>query len=299
MVARGLRRGVIRLALVGTGKWGRNFVKTAGDIQDVKIVVACRRDTQRRPDWLTERTKLTSNLAAAAKEVDGAIIATPPGAHAECVAPFVERRVPILLEKPLAHTFEDAKAILASAEAKGVTILVNHIHLFAPAFLALREAVRTWHPLEITSRAGNYGPFRDYSSLLDWGPHDLAMTISILGSDVQLISARKITGRPPGEIDELDLASSESRATITIGNGMRAKVRRFTVRCRNRTAVYDDLAKSKLVIDDVAVNIDAMLPLEAALRTFVDHIRTGRTDWRFEPRINLDIMRILAEAAAY
>jgi predicted dehydrogenase len=290
---------VIRLALVGTGKWGRNFVKTARDIHDVEIVVACRRDTRHRPEWLTERIKLTSNLTAAAKEVDGAIIATPPGSHAECVAPFVERRVPILLEKPVALTFEDAKAIFASAEAKGVTILVDHIHLFAPAFLELRRTVRTWHPLEITSRAGNYGPFRDYSSLFDWGPHDLAMTISLLGPDVQLVSARKTTARAPGEIHELELSSGESRATITIGNGMDAKARCFAVRCGSRNAVYDDLAKSKLVIDDVAVNIDAMLPLEAALRTFVDHIRTGRTDWRFEPRINLDIMRILAEAAAY
>ena len=68
---------MIHLALVGARDWGGNFIQSASGISDVEIVVVCRRDTRRRPDGLTEHARVTSDLAAAAEEVDSAIIATP------------------------------------------------------------------------------------------------------------------------------------------------------------------------------------------------------------------------------
>ena len=288
---------MIRLALVGAGDWGRNFVHTARNIPSAQIVVVCRRDARRRPDGLAENATVTSDLAAAAEDVEGAIIATPPASHAECAAPFIERSVPILLEKPVAETLEDAEAIFSSAEANKVAVLVDHVYLFAPAYLELREAVRSWNPLQITSRGGNHGPFRDYEPLLDWAPHDLAMAISILGADTRLVSARRLRAIPPGENYRLELRAGDSQARITIGNGMEEKVRRFEIRSGSRCAIYDDLEESKLIIDDEVVEVEEIPPLEVALRTFVQCIRTGRTDWRFDPQLSLKIMRILAEAA--
>lgn len=69
-----------------------------------------------------------------------------------------------MIEKPLALTYDEALKI------KNYTtpIFVNNLHLFSPAFEKLLEMIKDEKIIAINSIAGNYGPFRNYSSLFDY-----------------------------------------------------------------------------------------------------------------------------------
>ncbi len=59
-------------------------------------------------------------------QIDGVIIATPNHTHADLFALCCERKIPCLIEKPLAATSKDARTILRMSANEGVPVLVGH-----------------------------------------------------------------------------------------------------------------------------------------------------------------------------
>lgn len=67
----------------------------------------------------------TCSLLDAARP-DAAVIATPNETHRQVALACIERRIPVILEKPIAGTLEDANEIVAASERSGVPVLVGH-----------------------------------------------------------------------------------------------------------------------------------------------------------------------------
>lgn len=72
---------------------------------------------------------------------DGVVIATPDGMHAENALDCIAAGVPVLVEKPLAATLEDARRIVTAAEAAGVPMLAGHHRRHNPRVRAAAEAI--------------------------------------------------------------------------------------------------------------------------------------------------------------
>ncbi|MCP1198327.1 Gfo/Idh/MocA family oxidoreductase [Notoacmeibacter sp. MSK16QG-6] len=73
--------------------------------------------------------------------VDGAIIAAPNALHVPLGARMLERGIPLLIEKPLAHSCEEAEIIAAQSEKAGVPVLVGHQRRHNPIIEAARTAI--------------------------------------------------------------------------------------------------------------------------------------------------------------
>lgn len=74
--------------------------------------------------------------------VDLVSVATPPAAHAEIVAAALEARKPVLCEKPLAATYDEAERLTELAAAAGVPTLVDFEFRGLPSFRRARELLR-------------------------------------------------------------------------------------------------------------------------------------------------------------
>src|SRR5262249_16356666 len=126
---------------------------------------------------------------------------------------------------------------------------------------------------------------RGYSSLYDYGPHDVAMALVLLGVDAEF-RLHEVERRRAGDGCELYLARFELGGVavrMTVGNGGDHKARRFGVELKGgRAIVYDDPREhpSKLVEGGAPVEIEAGGPLDAVLGDFFAQIaHSDAADW--------------------
>lgn len=73
---------------------------------------------------------------------DAAIVCTPPNSHSAIVTALLEAGVPVLCEKPLAHTVADASDLVDAARRTGVPAYVAYCHRFNPAARLMRDYAR-------------------------------------------------------------------------------------------------------------------------------------------------------------
>ncbi len=277
-----IARGKLHLALVGRGAWGSRIARTVRASEEAVLAATAGRDWER----LLGQT------------IDGAVIATPPAAHLPVATRFIERGIPVLVEKPLCLDPDSALAFRDLAARREVPVLVNHVHLFSPAYRLLRQlSPALGRVTRIATAGGREGPLRaDTPPLWDWGPHDLAMALDLAGDEPQRVSARHTLQRRSAAGLEANYAIELEfpralRVSIAVGNAM-PRVRRLEVDHERGTLVYDDVAPRKLayegtearVREAVAASDLSRPPLDCAIEAFCATIRAGG----FEPR-SLDL----------
>jgi len=111
----------VKLAVIGLGTWGREILKTLGSLSIAEIAVIC--DTY--PAAMRKCASDAPNAKQIAdyktiledKTIQAVIVATPPMQHREITVEALKAGKHVYCEVPLAHTIEDAKAIVLAANA--------------------------------------------------------------------------------------------------------------------------------------------------------------------------------------
>lgn len=295
--AAGNAERALRLGLVGAGAWGRNYVLALKRLDGARLAAVASRNPETAglvgPECLVQvdwQRLLDETL-------DGVIVATPPSTHLPIAERFVESGTAVLIEKPLCFDPAAALRFRDAVTQRGGFAMVNHIHLFSPAFQLLKRLSPSLGRITgIVSAGGRQGPFRlDTPALWDWGPHDVAMALDLMGGEPLSVSGRRTLRRPAegggyAENFELELEFGEGvQARITIGNAL-SPVRRIEVVHERGTLVYDDLAAPKLAVvgadaasvaqvqREIAACGPFRSPLDCVLESFCEAIRAGSSD---------------------
>jgi predicted dehydrogenase len=123
-----LRSDQLRIAVIGAGVIGRKHVETV--MQSPRWTLAGIAEPAPAGKDYADRLGVPWQRAAAdlLDEVkpDAAVIATPNETHREMALACIERRIPVILEKPIAGTLDDAIAIVTASERSEVPVLVGH-----------------------------------------------------------------------------------------------------------------------------------------------------------------------------
>jgi len=88
---------------------------------------------------IADDRKEFTGIACALPEVDFAVIASPASSHYFYAKFFLERRIPVFVEKPLATTAEEARELVDLAKRSGVTLFVAQSECYNPIFLNFRK----------------------------------------------------------------------------------------------------------------------------------------------------------------
>ncbi|OLC12241.1 MAG: oxidoreductase [Candidatus Rokubacteria bacterium 13_1_40CM_69_27] len=83
-------------------------------------------------------------------EVTAAVIATDEHLHVDPILAAVERRLPLLIEKPLATELAESARVLEAIERSGVDAVVGYTQRFRRRFLVAKEKVRTGQLGDVT-----------------------------------------------------------------------------------------------------------------------------------------------------
>lgn len=133
----------LRLAVVGAGHIGLRHAKLLQ--HSAACTLASLVDPQPGVDVLAHRlgVPLWRDLATMLRQArpDGVIVATPNALHVEQALQCVAAGVPVLVEKPVADSLDDAHRLGEAVHAAGVPVLVGHHRRHSAILEAARRVI--------------------------------------------------------------------------------------------------------------------------------------------------------------
>ncbi|MGH6672846.1 MAG: Gfo/Idh/MocA family protein [Xanthobacteraceae bacterium] len=167
----------LRIGVIGVGVMGSNHARVLADIAGVELVAVA--DPDRK-----QRAFVAETLGCKAVEdvdallglgVEAVTIAAPTHLHHEIALKCIAHGINVLVEKPIASTVEEGRAIVAAARRAGVTLMAGHVERFNPAVQSMKRAIKDQDILSIAiTRVGPFPPrMSNVGVVIDLGVHDI------------------------------------------------------------------------------------------------------------------------------
>lgn len=294
------------LVVAGSGPWAQRHMATISKTPGLRLagVISNSLASENRPliDGIEPPNvwRNAEELLAEGYRPDGLVIVVPPPDMRKLVIPLLDAQIPVFVEKPLGISAEEARLMVERATNRNIPIMVNFIHLFSTEYRALRQKLPSIGALRhIESRGGNSGPDRTYiSALWDYGPHDLAYALDLLGHNPKSVSAHVVCGDERNHVVNVKLGYPDGRsATLEFGNQMPVKVRRLICQGTEGFLQLDDHPAPCLSVSGSPVPLESdTSPLEAALQEFAA-VTAGGEDTRETAVLAVRVNELLDEIA--
>jgi predicted dehydrogenase len=267
----------LRVAVAGTGSFGRNHLRVYRELETAGLGIALAAAVEPNPARAAETAAkyaipvfaTADELLAADLKLNAATVSVPTVHHQEVASVLLDGGLDVLVEKPIATSLAEADDLIARAE-KGQRILqIGHLERFNPAILTAQP--RLLRPMFFEShRLSIFTPRSlDVDVVLDLMIHDLDIVLTFANSPVREVRAVGLPILSP----KVDIASvrvefeSGCVANFTASRVSTEKVRKLRY-FEPRQYVSIDYARQDLLVIrlDAAGVADALaaLPPEIA-----------------------------------
>lgn len=196
--------------------------------------------------------------------VDAAIISTRDGArHREQAEPLLAAGIPVLVDKPLATTIEDADAIIGAAAASGTPVYSASALRFLPEITELKAFSAEQGRPKHLHVAGAGDPDSPYSGLFFYGIHHVEAALELLGNPPVEAGDLEASVVRRGDTTVATLCLAGTPVTFTFVAPGESEQLPFHV-----TAVYEQSTQARAL----TIGPDYNAP---ALTTFIDAVTSG------------------------
>jgi predicted dehydrogenase len=277
---------MLKVALVGTGRWGGNILRTLREVRGVEVVT------------FDKKKKATLKDI---KELDAALVATPGSTHLDVALPFIKQGVPTYIEKPMTTSLRDARVLERAAKKSGAPIFVGHIHLYNEAFLKTKELIKGAGKIKTIHFEGmNNGPIRDDMSVLwDWGPHGVSMILDLLGKKPKHVQGWGYKTKLHDEVKARMIFANNIEATCLVSWISPEKRMKLVVIGSKYSVVLDDTADEKIsVYKDGKVTYPKYIkrsPLENEIKAFIGVLKNKEKSHKTDVNNGLMVVKILSD----
>jgi UDP-2-acetamido-3-amino-2,3-dideoxy-glucuronate N-acetyltransferase len=314
---------MMKLAIIGAGKWGVNHVRTAQALlgKDLSLVCDVRESVRRVVAELAPLCRFTTDLEEVRRsDVGGVIIAAPAEQHFEIARQMLESGKACLVEKPITLFSDQARQLVALAQARQRTLMVGHVLLYHPAVLEMKRRIDQGligNLQYIYSNRLNLGSIRSEENILwSFAPHDIAVIQYFLGVDPIGVWAKgaSFVQRNIEDTTVTHLSYPNNiHAHIFVSWLHPFKEQRMVVTGSRGMIVFEDTAKAdklrfypkgfetgngapkKFDGDYIAIPFGSEEPLAAEHQHFYECVRTGRPP-RTDGQHALAVLEILEKA---
>ena len=167
----------LRVGVIGVGVMGSNHARVFAGLPGTELAAVA--DPDRRQAEFVARTLGCDAVADVEAMldlgVDAVTIAAPTHLHHDIALTCIARGVHVMVEKPIASSVEEGRAIIEAARRAGVTLMVGHVERFNPAVETVKEALRNEDILSIAiTRVGPFPPrMSNVGVVIDLAVHDI------------------------------------------------------------------------------------------------------------------------------
>jgi UDP-2-acetamido-3-amino-2,3-dideoxy-glucuronate N-acetyltransferase len=173
-----------KLALIGVGGWGSNYLRLLADGDSEYVIV------DPSPDAVTDaRVVSSAPIFASVDQILGdetigaAIIATPARTHNELTRLLLEHGKHVLVEKPVAFEVAELDELYRLADERSLVLMSGHLLQHHPAvreMVSLIKAGRLGEVQHVSSTRSSLGQVRtDENVLWSLAPHDMSLTLEV------------------------------------------------------------------------------------------------------------------------
>ncbi|OGW57494.1 MAG: oxidoreductase [Nitrospirae bacterium RIFCSPLOW2_12_42_9] len=311
----------IKIAVIGSGYWGKNLVRNFYELQVLQTV--CDTDTNRLKQMMKDypgiNTTTSFNEVLKDEDIKALAIATPASTHYELVKAALQKGKDVFVEKPLALTVKEGDELVKIARKLERVLMVGHILQYHPAAIKLKEMIDHGELGKIQyiySNRLNIGKLRTEENILwSFAPHDISLILMLLGE-----SPTKVTAFG-GDYLQRDLYDttlttldfpSKVKAHIFVSWLHPFKEQKLVVVGGKKMAVFDDMTKEKLFLyphkvewvnrvpvaqkaEIEPVQVDTAEPLKEECRHFIECV-TSRKNSKTDGEEGLRVLKVLEEA---
>ncbi|MEB3286038.1 MAG: Gfo/Idh/MocA family oxidoreductase [Vampirovibrionales bacterium] len=283
---------MLNVGIIGYGYWGPNIVRNFHAVEGAQVTFICDRDIQavQRAHKMFPgiQTSTCHEDVLKSPKIDIVAIATPVSAHYPLAKEALLNGKHVFVEKPFTATSEQAEELIALAEKKNLTIMVDHTFLFTGAVLKIKELLENdilGKVLYYDSSRVNLGLFQsDVNVVWDLAPHDFSILNFLLEEQPVALSAHGIDFFSRGSESAAFVTAyfSDNRiAHFNFNWFSPVKIRRTLIGGTKKMLVWNDLVPDEKVrIYDKGVDIQSKEGIYDALVQY----RTGDV---FVPKLDM------------
>lgn len=180
----------VRAGVAGVGAIGRNHARIYSVLENAELTAIYDTDAEQAAAIAKEfGGRVAGSLEEFIAMVDAASVSTPTVTHREIGAALLEAGKHVLVEKPIADSLDDAKALVDLARSKGCVLQVGHIERFNPVMAQLEARLNQPKFVEVHRLSPFPNRSIDIGVVLDLMIHDLEIILHLIDSPVEHIDA--------------------------------------------------------------------------------------------------------------
>ncbi len=186
----------IRVAVIGSGYWGKNLVRNFAGIGALSAVCDSNADMLQALGKQYPQCRMLTSYAEVLrdKSIQAVAISTPAETHGAMVREALLAGKDVFVEKPLCLAVEQGEKLVALARENGRILMVGHLLWYHPAVLKLKELIdrgELGRIQYIYSNRLNLGKIRREENILwSFAPHDISVTLGLLGETPHSVIAQ-------------------------------------------------------------------------------------------------------------
>lgn len=234
---------MLRIGVLGAGHLGQIHIRCILELKEVYILAGFFDPDPVKSQEVADKYKVHSfsSMAELIEAVDVVDVVTPTIRHYECAGAAIRKFKHVFIEKPIAETIEEAKALINLTYEAGVKAQVGHVERFNPAFKVAMPHFNNPRFIE-THRLAQFNPRgTDVSVVLDLMIHDIDIVLATTRANVRSVSASGVAVLS----DTPDIAN----ARIELDNGCVANLTASRISLKN-------MRKSRFFQRDAYIAVD-------------------------------------------
>ncbi|MBT9151257.1 MAG: scyllo-inositol 2-dehydrogenase (NAD(+)) [candidate division WS2 bacterium] len=196
---------MIKVGVIGVGAMGKQHARVYAGLSDVELAGIA--DTNK--DVVCEVAERYSTEAFVdykellKRDLDAVSIVVPTSLHKKVALDTAEAGVNMIIEKSIAHTIENARKIIKSADENDVKLMVGHIERFNPIIPVIQKSIGNNDIISIDiTRVGPFPPrIRDVGVVIDLATHDIDLIRYLTKSEFKKIYS--ITSKNISEVEDI------------------------------------------------------------------------------------------------
>jgi len=230
---------MIKVGVVGLGWMGRVHLRNYTEMAGVEVVGVVDVDPKTR-DEVAEQFGVTtfSTLDELLEhDLDAISVCVPTSLHHETGLKIIDRKINLIIEKPLAATAAEGEELVRKAADMGVALMVGHVERFNPAVERVKSLVGDDVISIQIERVGPYPPrIQDVGVIKDLGSHDIDLIRYLTGSEYKSVYAVSSTTLGKHEDSALITAEMENGVLASISTNWVTpyKGRKILVACESK-----------------------------------------------------------------